>query len=593
MTWRFVVALPASLSFATAVVVEQRGGRCMSRAKAVTRRVALATLAFALSAGVAHAAPGDLDPSFGQGGRVGIVSGGAEYAVALAIQADGRIVVAGHSAANAVGEAVVYRLNPDGSLDRTFNGNGRLGIAGGGGDSATAVAVQRDGKILVAGYTFADNTVNAIVYRLNPNGSFDASFGNDGARRIVSSAGEGARALALQSDGKIIVAGDAAGDAVVYRLNPDGSSDQTFNGNGRLAIDGSDFANSVALQPDGRIVVAGRMTDAAGKSDAAIYRLDPDGSFDPTFNGNGRLGIDAGGFDEADVLALQPDGRIVVAGSTSVNAAAAVWRVAPNGSLDPSLDGDGALRLDDGADAFALGLALQPDGKIVVAGSTTVNDNGDPVVHRLNPDGSVDAGFGRAGKVGIDEGANEYAYAMALQTDGKVVVAGETSRGNDAVVYRLQGGGAPGAAPKAPAVAASRARAPVLAGLRISPRAFRAARSGPAVAPAARRGGALVSFGLDRAATVRLGVESASRGRRAGGRCVRPTSSNRGKRPCTRYSAVAGSFTHRGAAGANRLRFSGRVSARRLRPGRYRLVATPSTDGLRGDAARASFRVMR
>jgi uncharacterized delta-60 repeat protein len=565
--------------------------------KAVTRRFALAALVFALLAGVARAAPGDLDPSFGQAGRVGIVSAGAEYASALAVQADGRIVVAGHSAANAVGEAVVYRLNPDGSLDQTFNGNGRLGIAGGGGDSATAVALQRDGKVLVAGDTFADNTLNAIVYRLNPNGAFDASFGIDGARRIVSSAREGAHALALQPDGKIIVAGfsGVAGglDAVVYRLNPDGSFDQTFNGNGRLAIDGG-VANAVALQPDGRIVLAGWMPDATGRNDAAIYRLTPNGSFDPTFNGNGRLGIDGGGFEEADALALQPDGRIVVAGATSVNAAAVVWRVAPNGSLDPGFDGDGALRLDDGADAFASGLALQPDGKIVVAGSTIVSDNADAVVRRVNHDGSVDAGFGRAGRVAIDDGGDEYAYAMALQADGRIVAAGETSRGKDAVVYRLQGG-EPVSAPPAlkPSASRSRLHAPVLGSLRITPSAFRTAATGPSALAAARRGGALVSFTLDRAASVRFSVERAGSGRRVGGRCVKPSRSNRATRRCTRYTGLARGFTREGDAGANRLRFTGRLNGRRLRPARYRLVATPTADGLRGDATRVRFRVRR
>jgi uncharacterized delta-60 repeat protein len=562
------------------------------------RRCLIAVLAFGLLTGVARAAPGDLDASFGQGGLVGIVSGGAEYALALAVQADGRIVVAGHSAVNAVGAAVVYRLKPDGSLDGSFNGNGRLGIAGGGGDSATAIALQRDGKILVAGNTAVDNTVNAIVYRLNPDGSFDASFGTEGVRRIVSSAGEGARALALQPDGKIIVAGDSAGgatrDAVVYRLNPDGSFDQTFNGTGRLAIDGSDFANAVALQRDGRIVLAGRMPGAVGKNDAAIWRLTPNGSFDPTFNGTGRLGIDAGGFDEADALALQPDGRIVTAGSTSVNAAAAVWRVAPTGSLDPSFDGDGVLRLDEGGDAYFLGLAVQPDGRIVAAGSTTVNDNGDAVVHRVNPDGSVDARFGHAGKVGIDEGANEYAYAMALQADGKIVIAGESSRGNDAVVYRLQGdspGGAPspGAAPS-PSAGRSR-RAPVLSGLRITPSAFRSAAMRVGARPTARRAGAIVSFRLDRAARVRMTVERAGSGRRVGGRCVKQTSSNRARRRCTSYTALAGGLSRNGVAGANRSRFTGRLGARWLRSGRYRLLATPSAEGLRGAAQVVHFRV--
>ena len=129
--------------------------------------------------------------------------------------------------------------------------------------------------------------------------------------------------------------------------------------------------------------------------------------------------------------------------------------------------------------------------------------------------------------------------------------------------------------------------------LRITPRAFHAARSGPTVVPAGRRGGALVSFALDRAATVRLSVERVSRGRRAGGRCVSPTRANRGKPACARYSGVGGGVTRRGVAGTNRLRFTGRVSTRRLRPGRYRLVATPSADGLRGDARRVRFGVKR
>jgi hypothetical protein len=188
-----------------------------------------------------------------------------------------------------------------------------------------------------------------------------------------------------------------------------------------------------------------------------------------------------------------------------------------------------------------------------------------------------------------DGGGAEYAYAVALQPDGKIVAAGETSQGYDAVVYRLQGGER--ASLPAPTAATSRPPTPVLTGLRITPRTFRAAGSGPTVAPARRRDAALVSLTLDRAATVRLTVERASRGRRAGGRCVKGTRADPRARRCTRYTTLAGAFTHRGVAGANRLRFTGRVSARRLRPGRYHLVATPSADGLRANAARASFRI--
>jgi uncharacterized delta-60 repeat protein len=409
----------------------------------------------------------------------------------VAVQPDGRIIVAGGD--------VVYRLNRNGSLDPAFNDNGRVAIDSGGGESARALALQPDGKILVAGYESANNDANVLLHRLNPNGSFDPMFGEGGLRRIVTSAREVANALALQPDGKILVAGNslvaANFDAVVYRLGPDGSDDWTFNVNGRVAIDsgGGEGANAVAPTPDGRIVVAGVTADATGKSDAAIYRLSPTGALDPTFNGTGTSAIDGGGFEVAHALALQPDGRIVVGGSTTVNATATVYRVSPNGALDPGFGRDGAVRLDDGKDAFAYGLALQPDGKIVVAGSSTVSGNGDAVVHRLNANGSMDAGFGRAGRVGIDDGGNEYPYAVALQADGKIVVAGETSLGNDAVVYRLHGGdpvSAPPAPTRSPTVATSRPRAPVLAKLRITPSTFRAAGKGPSALPATRRGGA-------------------------------------------------------------------------------------------------------
>jgi uncharacterized delta-60 repeat protein len=564
----------------------------MSLSNAVTRGFAIAALAFALLAGVARAAPGDLDPSFGQAGRVGIVSGGPEHANAVVVQSDGRIVVAGGD--------VVYRLSPNGSLDPTFNDNGRLGIDSGGGESARALALQPDGKILVAGYESANNDTNVLVHRLNPNGSLDLTFDGGGLRRIVTSAREAANALALQPDGKILVAGNslvgANFDAVVYRLGPDGADDWTFNGNGRVAIDsgGGEGANAVAATPDGRIVVAGVTADATGKSDAAIYRLTSTGALDPTFNGTGTVAIDGGGFEVAHALALQPDGRIVVAGSTTVNAAAVVYRVNSNGSLDPGFDGDGAVRLDDGRDAFAYGLALQLDGRIVVAGSVTASDNADAVVHRLNANGSMDAGFGQAGRVSIDDGGNEYAYALALQPDGKIVGAGETSRGNDAVVYRLHGG-EPVSAPPAvsgPAMSAtSRSRAPVLQRLRITPSTFRAAASGPSALPAQRHVGALVSFTLDRAARVHFSVQRAGSGRRVGARCVKPARANRGRRHCTRYARLAGGFTRDGAAGANRFRLTGRANARRLRSGRYRLVATPSADGLRGDARLVRFGV--
>ena len=236
--------------------------------------------------------------------------------------------------------------------------------------------------------------------------------------------------------------------------------------------------------------------------------------------------------------------------------------------------------------------ALQVDGKILVAGQTTINDL-DAVVYRLNPDGSFDSGFDGDGARPIHSATA--AYAIAVQPDGKLVVAGAvdlagTSR---AVVYRLQGGD-PVVTPPAstsPTAATPRPRAPIITRLRVTPPGFRAAGGGPSALPAGRRGGALVSFMLDRAAGVRFAFERAGRGRRAGGRCVKPTRANRGGRRCRRYVRLAGGFTRRGATGANSLRLTGRLSSRRLSRGSYRLVATPSADHLLGEAKRAHFRI--
>jgi uncharacterized delta-60 repeat protein len=315
---------------------------------------------------------------------------------------------------------------------------------------------------------------------------------------------------------------------------------------------------------------------------------------DPTFGQGGKLalGDDGGGDGSALALVRQPDGKNVVAGSDGRHAV--VHRLNPDGMLDPTFGQSGRVGIDDGGPNVAYTAALQPDGKILVAGAGVSGDNTDAVVYRLDRDGSLDPGFDGDGALRIDGGGGEAADALAVQPDGKVLVGGLSITGltQTAVIYRLQGGDpAPRAqgSTQAGAVTSPR-RAPVL-GLRISPPAFRAVGRGPSVLPATRSGGALVAFTVDQAANVRFVVERAASGRRVGGRCVKPMRSNRGRRPCTRYTKLAAGFTRQGVAGANRLRFTGRLSGRRLRPAGYRLVATPSADGRRGAAKRTRFRI--
>ena len=262
----------------------------------------------------------------------------------------------------------IVRLNPDGTLDPTFGGGGRrlLGFdlfAAPSQDEANAVAVQGTGEIVIAGTVDNALGVDFAVARLNPDGSIDGTFNAGGfspGRRVISfNLGGGdadhCRDLAIQPGGRIVLAGDAerGGGNVDYglaRLNPDGTLDTTFDGDGRQVVPfdlGSgnvDRARALALQPDGRIVVVGAVTTAApGDSDFGVARLNPDGTLDTTFSGDGRqtVAFNLGGsnVDRATDVAVQ-DGRIVVVGSAERNAAGdndfAVVRLREDGTLDGS-----------------------------------------------------------------------------------------------------------------------------------------------------------------------------------------------------------------------------------------------------------------
>ncbi|MBA2692070.1 MAG: Ig-like domain-containing protein [Rubrobacter sp.] len=304
----------------------------------------------------------------------------------------------------AAGEAsrdfALSRYNPDGSLDTSFDGDGKLTTAFGSGgslDVAEAAAIQPDGKILAAGYT-SSGSFDFALARYNSDGSLDTSFDGDG--KLTNSVGPG---------------------------------------------NAFDSAHDVAVQPDGKIIVVGWSHDYnTDNTDMAVVRYNPDGSLDNSFDGDGKLTADFdSGKDRASSVALQPDGKIVAGGSSQNGAADeesgnanndfALARYNPNGSLDTAFSEDGVLTTPIGSFSDTVrDLALQPDGKIVVAGTTQTEDSGafgDFALARYNPDGSLDPLFGAGGKsitafTGIH--GNEYGYsnAVALQESGKIFVAG-------------------------------------------------------------------------------------------------------------------------------------------------------------------------
>ncbi len=392
---------------------------------------------------------GSYDVSFGNGGwlRVMELRNNLENKHAVAVQPDGKIVVAGNYKTN-LGAFTVLRLNRDGSPDKTF-GNAGFAVLGGEDDRVFGLAMQPDGKIVAAG-TVGGKPYKFAVVRFNANGSLDSGFGGGGIVAIELQAVCGncqAVDLAVQADGKIVAVGGNK-DFPVVRLTRNGTLDSTFGNDGvalSSGLEGLDTVSAIAVQADGRIVVAGnaltsffdykskgiyfdRIPEGTLRYDIALVRYNADGSIDSSFGKGGLLTTDFGSpSDCAYAVKVQPDGKIVAAGSNNdacillaryadidvrpgsaviakttpakVKTPAAVNKpaeaVTQAGLMDPAF-GNGGLIVDvDNGEAHAI--TTLRDGKIIVAGQVeTGPDSGsaDFAVACYNPDGSPDSSFG-------------------------------------------------------------------------------------------------------------------------------------------------------------------------------------------------------
>jgi uncharacterized delta-60 repeat protein len=440
----------------------------------------VATFIFFLFLTAIVQAAGDLDPLFGNGGKVTTDLGEVEFANSVALQPDGKII-AGGSTVTFVPQLIpedflLIRYNPNGTLDPTFDDDGvvTLDILGGF-DFLGDVLVQTDDKIVAVGNTAPDaQTPRQIgLARYNPNGSLDPTFGTGGIVTFslpnISFVDNQMRA-ALQSDGKILVAGFlnpvgvADFNCFVARFNPNGSIDPTFSG-GIVIID---FSNSVAeaftdiaVQVDSRIVVTGFIPGPGNgdDSDMVTVRFNTDGTQDPTFGTGGIVVTDfSGNTDSANALLIQPDQKIVVAGQNKLVSLVdggtvvedfALVRYNVNGSLDPTFGNAGTVQTDfSGGQDIVQSLVLQPNLKIIAmggVGSGLQLGSNEFGLARYNPNGSLDPTFGNSGLVitDINNGSLDAPKDVALQQDGKIVVAGTTSDGtsqnSDFAVTRYNG----------------------------------------------------------------------------------------------------------------------------------------------------------
>jgi uncharacterized delta-60 repeat protein len=419
-------------------------------------------------------AAGAPDPGFGFGsGKSGIGLPGRATAEDVAVQADGKTVVVGSISETADikgnSSVVVARFNADGTVDRTF---GRLGggfiilhFSALGKDQGKAVAIQRDGNIVVVGTANLETdraTPKFAVTRLLPNGSVDRSFG---LRKFTVKGASFAEDVAIQPDGKIVVVGsdfnggifNANNDFAIARLNRDGSLDKSFAGDGTEIIGMGEHERAFAVDIDtngspatnrhfGKIVLAGNRTDGDGLHQYAVARLNRNGSLDESFDFDGSLVAKFPGYSKAFVngVTIQPDSKIVVAGhaidgTSTDDTPIAVARHRTSGRIDSTFGAgsNGAAYIDFGADDVG-GDVMLSSGGLIVAGST----NNDFALASLTKDGLLDTRFGTQGKVVTDLGIGRTVnlVAMAASPNKRIVVTGGNTFGLIAARYLDFGG---------------------------------------------------------------------------------------------------------------------------------------------------------
>lgn len=439
-----------------------------------------ALLAVVVLALVTVGAPaGDLDPTFGTNGKVVtdfrvLVP---DQAIGITLQPDGKIIAVGTTGMQPIfgdttsdttlADFAVARYNSDGSLDPTFGGGGRV-ITDfyGHHDVAFSARVLANGKILVVGYANHPPLDDDVALaRYNSDGSLDTSFGSGGkVTTDLFGDYDAAYSLIVLPTGKIVAVGSSwrpfsGDDFALVGYNADGSLDTSFGSGGKVATDMGQNFDDLAVGSffaSGKMVLVGStnyslFTDSSSKAlgrpniygdgDFAVARFNLDGSLDNSFGAGGKVITDiTGGEDMAVAAALQPDGKIIAAGTrSSLSQDFALVRYNPDGTLDSSFGTGGKVYTDFGGHDIAFSLVLQPDGKIVATGVVDLSiifvtpafrpnvelPHAQFGLARYNSDGSLDSTFGAGGKITTDFfGTNGFAVGSVQQTDGKIVVVG-------------------------------------------------------------------------------------------------------------------------------------------------------------------------
>lgn len=397
----------------------------------------------------------ELDTTFNSSGKL-LRDGFRAGVQDIAVQPDNKIVFVGTcSTINDSYNVCVGRLNEDGSADATFGinsgqyaGFALTRIPGARTNStwqANGLAIQNDGKIVVAGSSsFGASTIDIVVLRYNSDGTPDTAFGTNGVVRTVSGENNLSSKVLIQPDGKIVLVGnnkqsDTANQQLIIRYNSDGTLDQTFSGDGLLQInipDNNTYGSDIALQADGKILTGGGVRTIVGSPNPAtssmLIRLNQDGTFDTTFDEDGikTVALGTGGsYTGFKSIAVQSDGRIL---GLAINRK--LYRFDTNGSPDTSFDSDGSLDILT-ADTTMNGLTVTPSGMITLVGERTFCNCHPPNYYyhiaRYLPYGSLDKTFSGDGflEINVSNTRNDVGITAEYDLSGRIILGGFSATG--------------------------------------------------------------------------------------------------------------------------------------------------------------------
>ncbi len=390
--------------------------------------------------------PGDLDPTFGNEGKVVSPIGDDYYLVdviqSIAVQPDGKIIAAGSSRESSQKRFTFVRYNQDGSLDDTFGNNGVAIFTPNNiyGNFIMGVEILPDGKIVGGGYVYDGSVASPAIIKLNEDGSLDETFG-DGGMVFDSYSGHSVQVeqMKLQNDGKIVLAGYYDTQIMTLRYNADGTIDQSYGNNGLcvLSVGNASYTKGLAIQDDNKAVVCGFYYNG-GPNKWAIVRINENGTPDETFGDNGQVLLSIGSnVDFANTVEIQDDGKILVGGHTWVADTPyleyyfAVARLESNGTLDKKFGDNGiAIQyLEAEGENYINDIVVAPVSKNIYVAFTVVSEPGEYSnmgVMCMSENGVLNESFGSNGYASINiNNATNNAKSLAMQNDGKLVLGGE------------------------------------------------------------------------------------------------------------------------------------------------------------------------